>query len=313
MFNRIIAVFLLLFTLTVNAQTKPIRVIIPFGVGGLVDNLNRRFAEALEQELGRTVQIDPRPGAAGLIGLRHIAQNRSDEVLITVIDAIAVANIIHLHNEFTAEDFRYLPQLGVTTSIALAVKRGSKLKTVEDLRNYRGKPLNVGINGLGGAHHYYSWLLANQLPNTPITLVPYKGVGEMLNNLIGGHIDMGWSNLASMEAQEQTGQIELVGIIQQQRVETSPNVRTFAEQGITMPPNAKWFIISNRTTSTDVLDQIDSAVRRLMRNQKFVQLIRTTGLVLEPTNIDNAERSMNLALKQQAKFIEYYKSTKDNK
>ena len=310
MFNKIIAVFLLLFTLTAQAQTKPIRVVIPFGVGGLVDNLNRRFAEALEQELGRTVTIDPRPGAAGLIGLRNIAQNRTDEVVITVIDAIAVANIIHLHNEFAADDFRYLTQLGVTTSIALATKKGGKIQTVDDLRKYRGKPLNIGINGLGGAHHYYSWLLSSQLPNTPITLVPYKGVSEMLNNLIGGHIDLGWSNLASLEAQDQ---IELIGIIQQQRVETSPHVRTFAEQGITMPANAKWFIISNRTTSTDVLDQIDSAVRRLMRNQKFVQLIRTTGLVLEPGNVDNAERSMNQALKQQAKFIEYYKLTKDNK
>ena len=61
-----------------------------------------------------------------------------------------------------------------------------------------------------------------------------------LNNLIGGHIDAGWGNLASLEAYEQAGQIDIVGIIQQQRVETSPHVRTFAEQGITMPANAKW-------------------------------------------------------------------------
>lgn len=303
----------MIFSLSVQAQPKPIKVVIPFGVGGLTDNLNRRFAEGLEQELSRPVVLDPRPGAAGLIGLRHLAQNKSDEVLITVIDATAVANLIHLHKEFTADDFNYLPQLGVTASIALAVKKGSKLKTVEDLRNYRGKPLMVGVNGLGGAHHYYNWLLFNQLPNTPVTLVPYKGVNEMLTNLIGGHIDLGWSNIASVEPQEQAGQIDLVGIIQQHRLETSPHIRTFAEQGITMPANANWFIISNKTTSTDVLDQIDSAVRRLMRSPKFVQLIKSAGLVLEPANIDNAEKSMNQALKQQAKFIEYYKSIKDSK
>ena len=309
MFNRIIAVVLLLFTLTAQAQTKPIKVVIPFGIGGLVDNLNRRFAEALEEELGRKIVIEPKPGAGGYIGLKQIAQARSDEVQITVIDAMAVSNVILLHNDIEVNNFRYLTQLGITTSVALAVKKGSGLKTVADWRNYRGRTLNVGVNGLAAAHHYYNWLLASQLPNTPITEIPYKGVNEMLNNLIGGHIDAGWGNLASLELQEQAGTIEIVAIIQQQRVETSPNVRTFAEQGIKMPQNAKWLLITNNTTDVDTVRQIDLAIRKLMRNAQFVQLIRTTGLVLEPNLADNAERSMADSLQQQIKFIEYIKTT----
>ena len=309
MFNRIIAIVLLLFTLTAQAQTKPIKVVIPFGIGGLVDNLNRRFAEALEEELGRKIVIEPKPGAGGYIGLKQIAQARSDEVQITVIDAMAVSNVILLHNDIEVNNFRYLTQLGITTSVALAVKKGSGLKTVADWRNYRGRTLNVGVNGLAAAHHYYNWLLASQLPNTPITEIPYKGVNEMLNNLIGGHIDAGWGNLASLELQEQAGTIEIVAIIQQQRVETSPNVRTFAEQGIKMPQNAKWLLITNNTTDVDTVRQIDLAIRKLMRNAQFVQLIRTTGLVLEPNLADNAERSMADSLQQQIKFIEYIKTT----
>lgn len=309
MFNRIIAICLLLFTLTAQAQTKPIKVIIPFGIGGLTDNLNRRFAETLEEELGRKVVIEAKPGAAGYIGLKHIAQSRSDEVLITVIDAMAVSNVILLHDDVDINSFRYVTQLGTTTSIALAVKKGSPLRTVADFRNHRGRTINVGINGLAGAHHYYNWLLASQLPNTPIMEVPYKGVNEMLQNLIGGHIDAGWGNLASLELQEQAGTIEIVAIIQQQRVETSPHVRTFAEQGITMPQNAKWLLISNNTTNLETVKQIDAAVRKLMRNPQFVQSIRTTGLVFEPNLADNAERSMADSLRQQTKFIEYIKTT----
>lgn len=309
MFNKIIATILLLFTLTAQAQNKPIKVVIPFGVGGLVDNLNRRFAEALEEEMSRRVVLEARPGAAGYIGLKHMAQNRSDEVMITVIDAMAVSNVILLHNDIEVSNFRYLTQLGITTSIALAVKKGSPLNTVAALRSHRGRTINIGINGLAGAHHYYNWLLSNQLPNTPIMEVPYKGVNEMLNNLIGGHIDAGWGNLASLELQEQAGTIEIVAIIQQQRVETSPNVRTFAEQGIRMPQNAKWLLITNNTADVDTVKQIDTAVRKLMRNPQFVQLIRTTGLVLEPNLADNAERSMTDSLQQQTKFIEYIKTT----
>jgi tripartite-type tricarboxylate transporter receptor subunit TctC len=198
MFNRIIAIVLLLFTLTAYAQTKPIKVVIPFGVGGLVDNLNRRFAEALENELGRTIQIEQKPGAAGYIGLKHIATNKSDEVFLSVIDAMAVSNVILLQKDIEVEDFKYIAQLGITTSIGLAVKKGSPYRTVADLRAHRGKSINVGINGIGGAHHYYNWLLSNQLPNTPIKEIPYKGVNEMLQDLLGGHIDAMWANLSSL-------------------------------------------------------------------------------------------------------------------
>lgn len=313
MFNRIIAILLLLFTLTAQAQQRPIKVVIPFGVGGLVDNLNRRFAEALEEELGRRVVIEAKPGAAGYIGLKQIAQARPEEVQITVIDAMAVSNVILLHNDIDINSFRYPTQLGVTTSIALAVKKGSPLKTVAALRAHRDRPLMIGINGLGGAHHYYNWLLSSQLPNTPITEVAYKGVNEMLQNLIGGHIDAGWANLASLELQEQAGTVEIVAIIQQQRVSTSSHIPTFAEQGIKMPQNAKWLLITNNTADVDTVRQIDLAVRKLMRSPQFVQLIRTTGLVLEPNLADNAERSMTDSLQQQTKFIEYIKTTKGNK
>ena len=310
MFNRIIAILLLLVTLTAQAQNKPIKVVIPFGVGGLVDNLNRRFAEALEEELNRKVILDARPGAAGYIGLKHMAQNKNDEILISVIDAMAVSNVILLHNDIVEQDFRYVTQLGITTSIALAVKKGSPLKTVNDWRNYRGRTINVGINGLAGAHHYYNWLFSSQLPNTPITEIAYKGVNEMLQNLIGGHIDAGWGNLASLELQAQAGNIEIVAIIQQQRLDTSPDVPTFAEQGITMPQNAKWLLISNQTTDLTTIQQIDRAVRKLMTDPKFVQTIRNVGLVFEPKLADQAQNSMQSSLKQQTKFIEYYKSTK---
>ena len=313
MFIRFIAVLLLTISLNAHAQQPQIKMVIPFGIGGLVDNLNRRFAEALEEELGRKINVEQKPGAAGYIGLRQIAQARPDEIQISIIDAMAVSNVILLHDDITVSDFRYVIQLGTTTSIALAVRKGSPLRTVQDWRNYRGKPITVGINGLGGAHHYYNWLFKYQIPNTPIIEVAYKGVNEMLQNLIGGHIDAGWSNLASMEQQEQAGLVEIVAIIQQQRVETSPNAKTFAEQGITMPQNAKWLLLSNNTKHTDTLIQIDAAVRRLMRNQQFIQQIRTTGLVLETKFVENAERSMADSLKQQVKFIEYYKSTRGNK
>ena len=310
MFNRLIAVLLLLCTLTVNAQPKPIKIVVPFGVGGLVDNANRRLQEALTTELGRSIVVEPRPGAAGYIGLKYMAATKTDEVLITIIDAMAVSNVILLHDDIVYEDFRYIAQLGVTTSVAMAVKKGSPLKNIDAWRT-RGRPVNVGINGIAGAHHYYSWLFETQA-QVPITYVPYKGVSEMLNNLIGGHIDVGWANLPSLEPHAQSGRIEIVAVVHPQRADTMPDVPTFGELGIKTPLNAKWLVISNNTTDLATLRQVEQALVKLVNDPQFTQIMRTTGIILEPKLVDQARQSMTASLKQQTKFIEYIK-TKDIK
>ena len=309
MFNRIIAICLLLFTLTVYAQPKPIKVVIPFGVGGLVDNSNRRLQEALTQELGRPIQIDPRPGAAGYIGLKHMATNKGDEVMITILDAMAISNVILLHDDIALEDFKYLVQIGVTTSVALAVKKGSPLKNIDTWRTL-GRPVNVGINGIAGAHHYYNWLFETQT-KIPMTYVPYKGVNEMLNNLIGGHLDAGWANLPSLEAQEQAGKIDIVAVVHPQRAESAPNVPTFKELGITTPFNAKWLLISNNTTDLVTVKQIETALVKLINDPQFAQIMKSTGINVEPKSTGQAQQSMTASLKQQTKFIEYVKSQRN--
>ena len=83
MFNKIIALLLLSVALTAQTQ-KPIKIVIPFTPGGIVDTTNRVLHSALEKELGQQVNIETRPGAGGQIGLRYIAQNKTDDVLITI-------------------------------------------------------------------------------------------------------------------------------------------------------------------------------------------------------------------------------------
>lgn len=309
MFNRIIAVLLLLFTFTAQAQQKPIKIVTPFGVGGLTDNANRRLQEALTVELGRSIQIESRPGAAGYIGLKHIASTKNDEVLITIIDVMALSNVILLHDNIALEDFRYIGQLGISTSIALAVKKGSSLKNIDVWRT-QSRPVNVGINGLAGAHHYYQWLLETQA-KLPTTYVPYKGVSEMLNNLIGGHIDAGWANLPSLEPHEQAGRIDIIAVVHPQRADTMPHVPTFRELGVAIPSSTKWLLVSNDTADLVTLRQIERAIVKLVNDPQFVQIMKTTGIIIEPKLVDQAARSMTAGIQQQVKFIEYIKAQRN--
>jgi tripartite-type tricarboxylate transporter receptor subunit TctC len=169
--------------------------------------------------------------------------------------------------------------------------------------------MNVGINGLGGTHHYYQWTLETQA-KLPTTYVPYKGVNEMLNNLIGGHIDAGWANLPALEPHVQAGKIDIIAVVHPQRADIMPNVPTLKELGFTVQIT-KWLVISNSTADPATLKQVEQALVKLVNDPQFVQTMRTTGIIVEPKLVDQAPQSITSSLTQQIKFIEYVKTQRN--
>lgn len=309
MFNKLILILMLSVCSISHAEdNRPIRMVVPFGAGGLVDTISRQFESELSKELDRTIWMDYKPGAAGLIGIKNLAQTRTDEVVITFIDTIALANIMLLNDGIGIDDVRYIVQVGVTNSIALAVTKNSPLKNIDAWRK-RKTPINVGINGFGGAHHYYSYIFANQT-QAPITDIPFKGVGEMITNLTGGHVDAIWANTASLEQFEQIGKIDIVAVNHSKRTESLPNVPTFKELGIDVPPSAKWIIICNETANPTTVRQVEQAVNKLINSPAFAQNLKILGLTVEPKAVNQSRSSMTASLQQQAKFAEYIKMLK---
>ena len=302
MFNKIIAILLL--SMACTAQAQAIKVVIPFGTGGIVDTTNRVLHAALERELGREIGIESRPGAGGQIGLRHIAQNKNSDVLMTFIDALALANAISLDDKIDLEDYRYIIQVGRSSGIALVVRKGSPLKNIEAWRNYRGKPISIGANGHGGAHHFYSWNLNNQVA-FPRTDVFFKGISEALPMVMGGHIDAMWSQFASIEAAEREGKIDIVATNSPQ----ASNIPTFKDLGIDSPLT-KWIVITNQSADPATVRILEAAIVRLLNNSEFVKSLQATGVTPEPGLTGRSKETTIQTLQQQRKFVEYVKSLK---
>ena len=302
MFNKIITAVLLTLSLTTHAQT--IKIVIPFSPGGVVDASNRILHTALEKELGQQVNIETRPGAGGRIGLRHIAQNKTSDVLITFVDALALANAMALDDKIDLEDYRYITQVGRSSGIALVVKKGSPLKNIEAWKNYKGNPISIGANGVGGAHHFYSWSLNNQVA-FPRTDVFFKGVNEALPMVIGGHMDAMWAQFAQIEGYEREGKIDIVATNALQ----SATIPTFRNLGIDLPLT-KWIVISNQTTDVATVKNIEVALNRLINTSEFVKSLQIAGIIPELGLTLQSKSSTIQALQQQRKFVEYVKTLK---
>jgi tripartite-type tricarboxylate transporter receptor subunit TctC len=307
MFSKIISALFLFVAVSAQAQSA-IKIVIPFGPGGIVDTTNRILHVALERELGQQVNIESRPGAGGQIGLRHIAQTKGNEVLITVIDAIALSNAMALDDKIDLEDYKYLAQIGVSSGISLIVKKGSPLKNINTWRNYQGNPVSVGANGFGGAHHFYSWSLSQHI-TFPRTDVFFKGVNEALPMVIGGHIDAMWTQFVNVESAEREGKIDVVAVNSVRRFPSSPHIPTFRELGINFQ-GATWIIVSNQNTDSATVRNIETAVSKLLNNSEFVKSLQTAGVVADPASISRSKESTIQALQQQRKFVEYVKTLK---
>jgi tripartite-type tricarboxylate transporter receptor subunit TctC len=308
MFNKIIALLLLVCSLSVQAQQKPIRMVIAFGASGITDILTRKFEEPLEKELGRKIIIEPRAGAAGYIAFKHMANVRSDEVVIAITDSMALSNVMLLYDDVNVDDFKYVAQLGYTQGLVLAVRKGSPLKNFDYWRNYRGTPLNVGVNGMGAAHHFYSWSLSNQV-TFPKTDIYYKGSGEMITQVIGGHVDAIWSNLASIIQFENTGKVDIVAVTNNKRIDVIPNTPTFKELGVEMPSKPMFIVIANNTSDTATLKEVERSVTKLLNTPEFVKSL-SLELLIDPGTGAEARADTEKYLKAQAKFIEYVKTLK---
>lgn len=302
MFNKIITAILLTLSLTAHAQT--IKVVIPFGAGGIVDATNRVLHAALERELGQQIGIESRPGAGGQIGLRYIAQNKNSDVLITFIDALALANAMAIDDKIDLEDYRYLSQLGRSSGIALIVKKGSPLKDLNYWRTYRGNPITIGTNGLGGAHHYYTWNLSNQM-SFPRTDVFFKGINEALPMVMGGHIDAMWSQYAQIESYEREGKVDIVAT----NAQAATHIPSFRSFGVEAPVT-KWIVITNQTADPAAVRLIESAISKLLTNSEFVKSLQAVGVTPEPGLTMRGKETTIQTLQQQRKFVEYVKSLK---
>jgi tripartite-type tricarboxylate transporter receptor subunit TctC len=275
--------------------------VVPFSPGGQVDIITREAEQIITQELKRPVVVEYRVGAGSSIGITSVARTRTEEVVLLCIDANALANVIVSDNLSTA-DFKFLNYLG-TTSTALAVVKGSPFKDLKYWSTVR-RPINVGTNGIGSPHHYYTYSLGKSM-NLPLEAIPYKGISQSLNDLLNGSIDAMWGSVASLIEYEKAGRIEMIANLSTRRLPLAPNMPTFTELG---HPNAgsstAWMIVSNASADPVTAHQIAEIFRRIPQDHP---LYTKTHILPES---GSAEATLNRRIKQQREFAEIIRSTK---
>lgn len=222
-----------------QAQTfpsKPITLVVPFPAGGATDTVARLIAERIAPKLGQTVLVDNKGGAAGILGTDTVAKAAPDGH--TLVLSLSTSLLI---NQFLFKKLPYNPQrdLALVSQIAVApivlvVHPSVTANTGPELLKYvaanKGK-VSYGSWGNGSAAHL-SGAQMSRSQNADMSHVPYKGEAPMLQDLIGGQIQMAFASAAAAKPFIDSGRLKAIGVTGEHRMAVLPKVPTLVEQGL---------------------------------------------------------------------------------
>jgi len=270
----LLAAAVVAFAASAQAQqfpTRPVTLIVPWPAGGSTDIGMRALAAATEKHLGQSIVIENKPGAAGTIGPANMAASARPDGYTVAQLPITVFRIPFIQKTSfdPAKDFTYIVHVTGYT-FGVVVKADAPWKTFNELIEYaRANPgkLNYGTPGAGTSLHITMEQIA-KMKGIKWTQVPFKGVAESMNALLGGHIDVtsdstGWAGAVN------AGSARLLVTWGAQRTKNWPDVPILKEVGIDLISNSPFGIGGPKGMDPAVVKILHDAFKKGMEEQSY--------------------------------------------
>ncbi|UCU99421.1 Bug family tripartite tricarboxylate transporter substrate binding protein [Acidovorax radicis] len=215
--------------------TRPVRVVVPFAAGGATDVIARVLGERMAQRFGQPVVVDSKPGAAGLIAGDAVAKSPPDGMT-----ALLGTTSSMLTNKYLYKKTPYDPLTDLTplvrvclAPIALVVAADTPAQNLQEfmawIQAHKGK-LSYGSYGIG-SHGQLACTTLSEVASAGMTHVAYKGEAPMVQDLLGGQIQIGMGSMVNLKPHIDAGKLRALAVTGPRRVPLLPDVPTFIEAG----------------------------------------------------------------------------------
>ena len=219
--------------------SRQVNFVVPFAPGGGTDILGRLFGQKLSDRFGKPFVVENRPGAGTVTAAVQVAKSAPDGYTIMMATSGTMAMNPTLYKKLPYEPGKELVLVALICNVpfVLVVNPALPVNSVADLvKLAKERPLSYGSGGAGAFHHLMGELFKTTL-GIPMTHVPYKGTLPALNDVIAGHIQLMFSDLAPAYPLIQAGKLRALGVTTAQRVPAAPELPPLAEVGV---PGFDW-------------------------------------------------------------------------
>ncbi|MGX6568214.1 Bug family tripartite tricarboxylate transporter substrate binding protein [Cupriavidus necator] len=281
----------------------PIRIIVPFSAGGVVDSVTRITAENMAKVLKQPVIVENKTGAGGAIGADFVARSPADGyTLLAVSPSYVVGPMLNPSIQGkSGKDFRAVAGIGAVPNV-IVVPVSSPLRTLPELLDAaRSKPgtLTYASAGVGTSNHLSAELLA-QMTQVKLTHVPYKGQPEAMSDLLGARVSMMALTSAIARQQVQTGKLRALAVTSAKRSAVMPDVPTVAEAA-RLPGYevGGWFgLVAPQGTPDAVVRKLAEAAAQATADPATARRLAELGMDLAPQSTAAFDRFLDTETKK---------------
>ena len=268
-----------------NYPTGPIKIVVPSAPGTQSDIVSRALAQRLQPALGQPVIIDNRPGADGMLAVEAVVNAPADGLTLVNVQSGSLTIAPTLY----ANRIRYDPERDlapithtVRATFLLTVNGSSNIRDIKQFVGYtKANPRTAAIGHLPGAA-YLAALIAKQVTQADVELVPYKGQPAIWTDLLGGRIHAGIEPVGGAFPQIRAGKLRPIALLGSARTALLPDVLTAAEQGFPGIEADAWNgLFARAGTPPAVIERLHREIVRILGAADVRENLLAQGMEVE--------------------------------
>lgn len=270
-----------------NYPSKPITWIVPFAAGGPTDALARNIAERVSREVGQSIVIDNSPGAGGTVGTAKAARAAADgyTMLVGHMGYMGAAPALYKKLPYDpVKDFAPVFRFP-DTPMVLMVRKDHPAKDVREFVEYGRKHPNklfLSNAGMGSTSHLVAAMFASSA-GMKVSLVPYKGAGPALIDVIGGQVDGMFDQTNTALPQITESKVRPLAVTSAARVAQLKDVPTLAETVLPGFEASTWYgIYAPKGTPQPAIDRMQQAYLKVMADKDFTSRLAAQAIQMLP-------------------------------
>ena len=294
------------------AQTypaKPVRMVVPFPPGGAADLIGRVIAQRLSEQVGQPVTVENRAGASGNIGADAVAKAQADGYTI-LLGALTSHAINHtLERKVLRYDLeRDLSPVMIVATVpyALVVHPSVPARSMQEfIAHARSKPghLSYGSSGAGAPQRLAAEMFKLKT-GIDMLHVPYKGSGQVINDLIGGQVLVAFESVPAALPHIRGGKLRALAVTTTQRIPMLPDVPTVDEAAsFSFDVSSTFGILAPAGTPRAIIERLNAALSEAVRAPDVKERLLQQGAFAESTTPEEAARRIRSEIALWAKVI----------
>ena len=271
---------------------KAIRFVLPNATGSGVDTITRTAQPALARALGMPIVVENQPGAGGIVGVQTLTRAAPDGMTLGVVsNNVVIFPSVYKSLPFELPgDITPIAIVGFTPVVLVAHPKVPAANAKELIALLKAEPgkINYGSSGSGTILHLAVEMFLDEA-GAKATHVPYKGVGPMVTDVLGGQVQFVSAALPSVQQHISSGALRAIGMATAKRVAAAPDIPTFVEQGLPGYVVEAWFaVVGPKGMSAADVKRVNEAVVAAFADPAVKEAMAKQGNVINVSTSDYA-------------------------